>query len=121
MNRYVCAGLFALVAAASPASANHGSPDGGLNEREYRLEQRIEHGWRSGELSRQEYRRLNYELREIERAERHFKSDGFFSQRELSALHARLDGLSRAVYRDTRDLERRHGPYNHDYRADRRY
>jgi hypothetical protein len=121
MKRYMCAGLFALLAAASPAFANHGSPDGGLNEREYRLEQRIERGWRSGELSRHEYRRLNYELREIERAERDFKSDGFLSHRELSALHARLDGLSRAVYREKRDLERRYDPYNYDYRADRRY
>jgi len=121
MKRYICAGLFTLVAAATPAFANQGSLDGGLNEREYRLEQRIQHGWRSGELSRQEYRRLNYELREIERAERYFKSDGFLSQRELGELHARLDGLSRAVYRETRDLDRRHGPYNYDYRADRRY
>jgi hypothetical protein len=121
MKRYIYAGLATLLSAAMPAFANHGSPDGGLNEREYRLEQRIEQGWRSGELSRQEYRRLNYELREIERAGRYFKADGILSARELGQLHARLDGLSRAVYRDTRDLERRAGPYNYDYRAERRF
>ena len=121
MKRYIYAGLATLISAATPAFANHGSPDAGVNEREYRLEQRIEHGWRSGELSRHEYRRLNAELRGIERAERYFKADGFLSARELTELNARLDGLSRAVYRETRDLERRHDPYNHDYRADRRY
>jgi hypothetical protein len=121
MKRYICAGLVTLLSAAAPVLANHGSPDAGLNEREYRLEQRIEQGWRSGELSQREYRRLNDELRQIERAERYFRSDGSLSRREVGELQARLDELSRAVYRDTRDLERRAGPYNHDYRAERRF
>jgi hypothetical protein len=121
MKRYICAGLVTLMSAAAPAFANHGSPDAGLNEREYRLEQRIEHGWRRGELTRREYGRLNGELRQIQRTERVFKSDGFLSRREVGELHARLDDLSRAVYRDTRDLERRAGPYNYDYRAERRF
>jgi hypothetical protein len=121
MKRTIFAGLVTLLAAAAPAFANHGGPDAGLNEREYRLEQRIEQGWHSGELSSREYRQLNGELRQIERAERYFRSDGVLSRREAGELHARLDGLSRAVYRETRDVERRSGPYNHDYRADRRF
>jgi hypothetical protein len=121
MKGYIYAGLVTLLSAAAPAFANHGSPDAGLNEREHRLEQRIEQGWRSGELSPREYRRLNHELRQIERAERYYRSDGVLSRREMGELHARLDDLSRAVFRERRDLERRAGPYNHDYRAERRF
>jgi hypothetical protein len=87
-----------------------------LSEREYRLEQRLEHGWRTGELTRPEYRRLRFELTEIERADRYYRSDGFLSAWEVRELHVRLDALSRQVFRETRDVERRYGygygPYN---------
>src|SRR3982751_3697737 len=102
MKRHIVAGLAALfAAAAAPAWANPGSPDAGLGEREYRLEQRIEHGWRTGELTPPEYRRLRFELTGIERADRYYRSDGFLSQREVRELHARLDALSRQVFRET--------------------
>ena len=123
MKRYIWAGLIALFSATVPAWANPVSGDAGLSEREYRLEQRIEHGWRTGELTRPEYRRLRFELTDIERADRYYRADGFLSQREVRELHARLDALSREVFRETRDVERRYGyaPYNSDYRADRRF
>ena len=121
MKRYMCAGLVAVLSAAAPAFANHGNPEAGLSDREHRLERRIEQGWHSGELSRREYRRLSHELRDIARAERYFRSDGFLSGREVRELHARLDDLSREIHRERRDFERRAGPYNYDYHADRRF
>jgi hypothetical protein len=123
MKRYLWAGLIALFSATATAWANPVGPDAGLSEREYRLEQRIEHGWRTGELTRPEYRRLRFELTDIERADRYYRSNGFLSPREVRELHVRLDALSRQVFRETRDVERRYGyaPYNYDYRADRRF
>jgi hypothetical protein len=110
----------ALVAATAPALTSAAVPDAGLGEREYRLEQRIEHGWRTGELTRPEYRRLRFELTEIERADRYYRSDGFLAPHEVRELHARLDALSRQVFRETNDVERRYGygygPYNYDRR-----
>ena len=120
MKRHIFAGLVALFAATTPAWAAPGGPDAGLGEREYRLEQRIEHGWRTGELTRPEYRRLRFELTEIERADRYYRSDGFLSPHEVRELHTRLDALSRQVFHETRDVERRYGygygPYNYDRR-----
>jgi len=111
----------ALLAITAPAMANYDGQDAAINEREYRLAQRIEQGWRSGELTRQEYARLRFELRDIERNEQHFMADGRLSSRERSQLQARLDNLSRQIYREKRDMERRGGYYNGDFHADRRY
>jgi hypothetical protein len=120
MKWHIWAGLVALFAATAPAWARPGDPDAGLSEREYRLEQRIEHGWRTGELTRPEYRRLRVELTGIERADRYYRSDGFLAPHEVRELHTRLDALSRQVFRETRDVERRddygYGHYNYDRR-----
>ena len=121
MKTIIGAGLIALLSAAAPAMASHGERDSGINERQARLEQRIEQGWRRGELTRQEFGRLQNEMREIERAEHHFWSDGRLTPRERGELHARLDQVSRLVQHERRDVERRHGSYNQDYRADRRF
>jgi DNA-binding CsgD family transcriptional regulator len=110
-----------LLAATAPALANHDGQDASINEREYRLAQRIEQGWRSGELTRQEYARLRFELRDIERNEHYFMADGRLSPRERGQLQVRLDNLSRDIYRQKHDVERRGGYYNGDYHAYRRY
>ena len=115
MKRYILAGLAAALTAAAPAYARHDGRDAAVNERQHRLEQRIERGWRSGDLTRREYRRLNYELREIDSAERYFMSDGHLTRRERGELYARLDALSRDIFRERRDGEVRPGSYNHGY------
>ena len=111
---------FVIFAAATPVFAAHGGRNDGINERQYRLEQRIEHGRRSGELTRHEYRRLQYELRLIARDEHAFRADGWLSRPERQHLVARLDAVSRAVYHESHDGERRGAHYN-DHRPDRRY
>jgi hypothetical protein len=114
----ICA---AAMIAATPAFADHPSRDGGIDERQYRLEQRVEQGRRSGEITRQEYRHLAQELRLIARDEHAFRADGFLSPRERQVLHARLDEVSRAVYRESHDGQRRYGYYNDGHYADRRF
>lgn len=112
--------LIALLAATAPAMAYQDVRDGSINEREYRLEQRIEQGWRSGALTPREYRRLRYELRDIDRNKQYFMSDGRLSPWERDQLYARLDHLSREVWRQKHDVERHDGFYNGNY-AERRY
>jgi hypothetical protein len=110
----------AMIAATTPALADHGTRGDGIGERQYRLEQRIEEGRRSGELTHNEYRRLQHEMRLIARDEHAFRADGHLSPREWQHLNARLDGLAREVYYQKHDGERR-GPYYNDRRADRRF
>ena len=123
MKKLMCA--LAMAAAAAPAFADHRNHSDGIDERQHRLEQRIEQGRRSGELTRQEYRGLTHEMRLIARDERAFRADGHLSQREWQNLNARLDGLAQRVAFEKRDGERRgpysNGPSYNDYRADRRF
>ena len=121
MKTIIGAGLIALLSAAAPAMASPGERDSGINERQARLEQRIEQGWRRGELTRQEFGRLQNEMREIDRAERYFWSDGRLTARERGDLNARLDHVSRLIQVERHDGEKRYGSYNQDYRADRRF
>lgn len=95
-----------------------------LAERQHRLERRIEAGWHAGDLTRREYRRLRWELRDIQRAERFFWSDGYLTPNEQAELHGRMNWLSREVHREKHDVEHRHGSYNDghpDYHAYRRF
>jgi len=117
MKNLIGASLVALLCGAAPAIADHNVRDGSINERQHRIGQRIEQGMRSGELSPHEFHRLQYEAREIRRVEYHFRADGRLSGRERDELHARLDRLSRDVYREKHDGERHHGSYNRDSHA----
>jgi hypothetical protein len=121
MKNIIGAALALLLLNAGPALADHGQRDAGVDERQHRLEQRIEHGARSGELTPREFYRLHHELREIHRAEYYFRADGRLSGHEREELHARLDGLSRDIYRQKHDGQRRHGSYNRDAHAFGRY
>jgi hypothetical protein len=121
MKALIGAGLIAVLTVAAPAFGNDGQRDAGINERQFRLTQRIEQGFRSGELTRNEYSRLRHEASDIERAEHFFRSDGYLSPRERSDLHARLDHLSRAVHHERHDFERGRRPYNYDYPVYRRF
>jgi hypothetical protein len=114
-------GALVLIAATAPAMANHDGRDAGINQRQQQLEQRIQQGWRSGELTRFEYRRLQHEMQQIDRDEHAFRADGYLSPREQRYLHARLDSLAIDVHRQKNDGERRHAYYNDGYHADRRF
>ncbi|MGZ8153868.1 MAG: hypothetical protein ACXWUH_04310 [Burkholderiales bacterium] len=113
--------VVAMLAAAAPAMADRGWSDPAIDQRQERLFNRIERGFRAGELSRQEYRRLRDELRRIEHDEHYYLSDGRLSPRERDHLHARLDHLARAVYVQRHDGDRRYGSYNAPVYPDRRF
>ena len=112
MKALIGLSITALLAVSAPAMANPGWSDPGVDQRQERLGHRIESGWRSGELSPPEYRRLRQELRDIARDEHHFVADGRLSPRERDHLHARLDHLSRVLQAERHDVDRRYGSYN---------
>jgi hypothetical protein len=122
-KKLICA--LVMAAAAAPAFADFRGQNDGIDERQSRLEQRIEQGRRSGELTRNEYGRLRNELRLIARDEHAYRADGYLSQREWQYLNTRLDAVSREVAYERRDAERRGpshgGPSYNDYRTDRRF
>jgi hypothetical protein len=112
MKALIGLSITALLTLSAPAIAREHWSDPGVDQRQERLAQRIEHGWRSGELTPPEYRRLRQELRDIARDEHHFIADGRLSPRERGHLHARLDHLSRAVHVQRHDVDGRYGSYN---------
>ena len=119
-KKLICA--LAMIAAATPAFADHRGHDDGIDARQSRIEQRMEQGRRSGDLTRNEYVRLRNEMRHIARDEHAFRADGHLSQRERQNLNARLDAVARAVRYERHDGERRHGSYYNDgHYADRRF
>jgi hypothetical protein len=65
----------------------------------HKLDNRIEQGVRSGELTRKEARTLRREQREIRRMRRDFLSDGRLSKWERRTLAKARKQLSKRVYR----------------------
>ena len=125
--------LAALTAlgAAAPAAAQYGQYDRGydrydrgynhrydrdhrrfmsINERQARLERRIEQGIRNGQLTRYEAARLRREFRRIAYLENRYRSNGL-SGWERADLDRRFDALQAQIRYERRDDERRYG-YN---------
>lgn len=110
--------LVAAAAAVLPAQAR----ERGIHSRQHAMEHRIHQGWRQGDLTRGETRRLEGIAREIERRERVFRADGHLERGERRLLHRDLDRLGREIRHERRDGERRphalaggqgswHGPF----------
>lgn len=94
-----------------------GGYGGGINEREAQIDARIDVGVQRGDLTRQEAFRLRSELRDIERLERRYRyTGGGIAAWERQDLENRLDRLSRQVFRDRRDDDRRGPGYGGRYR-----
>jgi septal ring factor EnvC (AmiA/AmiB activator) len=77
-----------------PAYADHHE---GLWERMHRIDQRIEQGVRSGELTRREVHRLDRERHEIRAMFREFRDDHHLSHKERRILEYKIDRLSEHV------------------------
>ena len=89
-----------------------------INQREARLEMRINAGVRAGTLTRAEARSLRNRLVALERLERNFRRNGL-TMAERRVLDARFDALSRSIRIQTADRDGRgdHGySDHHDYR-----
>lgn len=81
-----------------------------LNQRQQRLDWRIERGLRDGSLTRREARRLREEFREIAYLEARYRADGL-SGWERADLDRRFDRLEYLVRRERRDDDFGYGYY----------
>lgn len=80
----------------------------GINSREYREQQRINQGIRSGELTRREAVRLEEGMARIRTDERFARmTGGGISPREHARLERELNRESRGIYRQKHDGQER--------------
>jgi len=92
------AGVFVLGASVVSMAGPHG-----INKREYRQQQRINQGIRSGELTRREAERAEAGLAKTKIDERYAKADGVVTPRERARLQRDLNRESRLIYRQKHD------------------
>lgn len=104
------AALGALTLAAPAAAQSYGgwTP---INQRQAQLETRIDHGLRSGQLTRREASSLRVEFNELARLEARYRRDGL-SPRERADLDRRFDDLSHRIRYERRDDHRGWTPIN---------
>ena len=88
-----------------------------VDERQARINARIEHGLQTGALTRREARQLERQLAQTEDRERAYEADGRLTGRERAALHRDLDSVAQRLRFEQRDAERRDDTR---YHADRR-
>lgn len=108
MNRFTTAIVAALgmaaVAAPSVASA---APWQSINQRQARLDARIDQGIRSGALNRNEAYRLRSQFRQLGDLEYRYRRGGGLSGWERQDLDRRFDQLSSRVYNQKHDRQHR--------------
>jgi hypothetical protein len=78
-----------------------------IDARQRDLEFRIEQGFKSGYITRDEHQLLRRMADDVRREERQYMNDGQLSLDERRALSARLDQLARELDRQLRDKDRR--------------
>lgn len=79
-----------------------------INQRQDRLEQRIQQGVRSGQLTRAEAVRLRAEFRVIAQLESRYRRNGLTAS-ERADLDRRFDVLAHRVHDERRDGQRQYG------------
>jgi Ni/Co efflux regulator RcnB len=105
----------AMAAAALPTAASAQS----INQRQDRLEWRIEQGERNGSLTRYEARHLKRELRETQRLEHRYRRDGL-TRWERADLDRRFDRIHAQIRYERHDRDRDYG-HGYGYGHDRPY
>ncbi len=98
--------LASLVMVTSQAYAER-PHDPGVNARQHRQQNRVEQGVRSGELTRDEAQGLREQRRAIRQEERSYKADGQLTPEERKDLHQDLNNLSKDIYKEKHDGDRR--------------
>ena len=81
-----------------------------INDRQARLDRRIDQGIRSGQLTRREAWNLRNQFTQISRLEARYRVNGLSSW-ERADLDRRFDNLSSQIRAERRDDQRRYG-YN---------
>jgi len=100
------AGLF-LTVTATGSFAEPGTNDPGVNARQSNQQQRIQEGVKSGELTKEERRKLRKEQRELRRQERAAKRDGTLTGQERRDLHKKQNQMSKDIYQEKHDADKR--------------
>ena len=112
MNRiktaFVAALGIAAVAAPSVASA---APWQSINQRQQRIDQRIDQGIRSGALNRNKAYRLRTQFRDLANLEQRYRRSDGLSNWERQDLNRRFDQLSARVYNQKNDRQGHRGGY----------
>lgn len=80
-----------------------------LERRQTRQRARIRRGWRNGELTAKEHRRLKREQRRIAQLAHRFDEDGHYSRKERHILREELDRASEHIYRKRHNARTRYG------------
>lgn len=108
MNRIKTAFVAALgmVAVAAPSVAS-AAPWQSINQRQARIEGRIDQGIRSGALNRNEAVRLRAQFRQLANLEYRYRRTGGLSNWERQDLDRRFDQLSARVYNQKHDRQHR--------------
>ena len=108
MNRITTAFVasLGLAALAAPSIAS-AAPWQSINQRQARIDARIDQGIRSGALNRNEAYRLRAQFRELANLEYRYRRTGGLSGWERQDLNRRFDQLSARVYNQKRDRQHR--------------
>jgi hypothetical protein len=79
-----------------------------IDERQARINARIDQGFHAGALTRREARQLERRLAQTEQKERAYESDGRLTGRERADLHRDLDFVAQRLRFATHDVDRRY-------------
>jgi len=95
----LAAGALVTIAALTPtANAQN------IRERQWRQQERIERGYRNGDITHKEYRKLTKQQRNIARQTRHDRRDGYgLSRNERARIASRQAEASRDIRRQRHD------------------
>jgi hypothetical protein len=111
-----------ILSVAAIASGTAVAADASVSSRLDRQQQRIEQGWRSGDLNRNEVRRLEGEQRQIRQERRQYAADGHIDRYERADLQRDLNRADRHIYNERHDGNRRDWNGAGDFgRQDRHY
>lgn len=99
--------LFVLSAATLAQTIDGPTRTPRINQRQRNQQQRIRQGVRSGELTRNEARRLERQEREIRQDERAVKADGVVTPAERREINRSLNRTNRRIYRNKHDRQDR--------------
>lgn len=75
----------------------------GINDRQERQQERINHGIANGELTGREAARMQRQQNKIDRKEQAYRSDGVLTKRERIDLRTDLNQTSRRIYKQKHD------------------
>jgi len=81
------------------------SSAGTINQREWRQQERIWRGYRSGDLTPREFRRLEREQSLIRRSEARARRDCNFTARERMRIQREQNRASRHIFRQRHDRQ----------------